>query len=319
MSAPQRLLRRLTSAAAVDLVIAAWHVNMMVLVVGLLSGLAWSGELPLPLATYGFAEIPMYAFHLVAGGPILIWWMVRLARDDRLPGWAKWALGLGTAFLLLPGTAYHVFGIRRARFSLRTLVVFMLLVTSALGLWRQWRPWRSGPLPREIVDSTRSDPREIEKFIRSADTLFYSRTDRSGEYWSRATASAALLCSAGEVGAFVEGIELVPQPPCACVHVEAMWFRRGKEEIVITFCDHSIVAYYLAPGGPVELTFAMPEGLWRKIRRIPRGRPWGVLRRWGFWLTVIFGGLLAWSIVSDRRSLGRGGAYRAGGTGEKMV
>ena len=29
----------------------------------------------------------------------------------------------------------------RPRFSLRTLVVFLLLVTSGLGLWLHWRPW----------------------------------------------------------------------------------------------------------------------------------------------------------------------------------
>jgi len=28
------------------------------------------------------------------------------------------------------------------RFSLRTLVVFLLLVTSGVGLWWRWQPWR---------------------------------------------------------------------------------------------------------------------------------------------------------------------------------
>jgi len=313
MSAPQRFLRRLTSAAVVDLVIALWHVNCAVMVVAMLDRWARTGRPPQAFETFGALAVPLFAFHFAAGGPILIWWMVRLARDDRLPGWAKWALGLGTAFLVLPGTVYHVIGIRRARFSLRTLVIFMLLVTSTLGLWRQWRPWRSGPPPADEAyeEITSCHSRRLEAFVRSADALAYQGLGGRMRW--------VFLASADEVSAFVEGIELVPQPPCACVHVEAMRFRRGREEIVITFCDHSIVAYCLTPGGPVELTFAMPEELWRKIRRIPRGRPWGALRRWGFWLTVIFGGLLAWSIVSDRRSLGRHGGDWGGGIGEKMV
>ena len=34
----------------------------------------------------------------------------------------------------------------RFRFSLRTLAVFMLLVTSGMGLWWNWEPWVRGPL-----------------------------------------------------------------------------------------------------------------------------------------------------------------------------
>ena len=34
----------------------------------------------------------------------------------------------------------------RPRFSLRTLAVFLLLVTSGVGLWWRWEPWYCGPV-----------------------------------------------------------------------------------------------------------------------------------------------------------------------------
>ena len=49
-----------------------------------------------------------------------------------------------------------------------------------------------------------------------------------------------------------------------------------------------------------------PEGtarIWRKRR--PEWW-WGVFYLWEFWLTVAFAGLFVWSVVSDRRVLGRG-------------
>jgi len=44
------------------------------------------------------------------------------------------------------------------RFSLRTLVVFLLLVTSGVGLWWHWEPWyleRKSALPDRKVRSVR--------------------------------------------------------------------------------------------------------------------------------------------------------------------
>jgi len=73
------------------------------------------------------------------------------------------------------------------RFSLRTLVVFLLLVTAATGLWWHWGPWYCGisielPSPREVcwavnrvryIDSARRlEVARVEMAIKSIEDFF---------------------------------------------------------------------------------------------------------------------------------------------------
>jgi len=161
-------------------------------------------------------------------------------------------------------------GIKRfaPRFSLRTLVVFLLLVTSGMGLWWHWEPWYC-----EEAREGLGDPPWDAEFSPDGERSLrdYAPVDFYTGYGSDYTIA-------------IGGPDDLPL--AVLERGNGVWqggFSPDGERVAITTDDAGTRIYR---------------------RRRPEWW-WGIFYLWEFWVTVAFAGVFVWSVVRDRRALGK--------------
>jgi len=183
------------------------------------------------------------------------------------------------------------------RFSLRTLVVFLLLVTSALGLWSRYHPRVPAVSERRAV-LERPTSASFASYFRSAQNVLIAFP------WPRAHETKFRFVTVKDP----EGIEALAAPLQRLGPVEEI--TSGEVAILVFIKDDE----YLAVGAYVDgvmvfherykWTYAMPEALRREIARhretVLVRNAW---RRPAFWLTVALAGVFVWSVIRDRKAL----------------
>jgi len=198
------------------------------------------------------------------------------------------------------------------RFSLRTLVVFLLLVTSGFGLWfrRQpsWEVARAVEMPKEPSAA----PGEFEESY-LLETATFSRDGR------------AVICTAHGGHAFAwevsTGRRLSEVPEAARSRHDLPDGRSIMDSefgLLVLGRDWPEPDAFLALLGrstPFYGTVSFsPDGNWivgansLEVVIYRRRRPewwWGVFWLWEFWMTAASAGLFVWSVVRDRRALGK--------------
>ena len=181
----------------------------------------------------------------------------------------------------------------RPRFSLRTLVVFLLLVTSGFGLWWHWEAWYAdgmydGPAPDEF--------------------------DREGRRVKRVGRGASITYL---VTVEIPGLRGLPE------EMFGADVSPDEKRVVVLSSQTELTIHDTTEGGRLcSLANRKPRAMlprfvgdgrtvlvkdWEgKISIYRRRRPewwWGIFWLWEFWLTVAFAGVFLWSVVRDRRAL----------------
>jgi len=199
------------------------------------------------------------------------------------------------------------------RFSLRTLVLFLLLVTAGMGLWfrRQpsWEVARIVEMPKEPPEA----PGESEESY-LLETAAFSRDGR------------AVICTAHGGGAFAWGVStgrrlsVLPEmaPPVQRLP-DGRSIMDSEFGLLVFAPDLGEAAFVelLLRSTPFygNVSFS-PDGNWivgansLEVVIFRRRRPerwWGVFWLWEFWLTAAFAAIFVWSVVRDRRRLARAG------------
>ncbi len=181
-------------------------------------------------------------------------------------------------------------GNRRPRFSLRTLVLFVCLVASGLGLWYRWEPWVvrhliQGPLVRNAVyyftegedqfNALLYDTYRVRLNLKSGVRSSF-QVDRGG------AASISARFEQQMISSRINGV-----------------LHRYKTKYSFS-AIRSPDFYWRAS------TFRFPYPYQEKIVIYRRRRPewwWGIAWLWEFWLTLAFGLGLAWSLWRDWKGL----------------
>ena len=201
------------------------------------------------------------------------------------------------------------------RFSLRTLVVFLLLVTSGVGLWWGWELWQC---VREI------------RVVPSASAAKFTSDDKRVEVLSMVTTTrwetalyelnTGTRISAGpydpEGGSWewrpIREVHSPDRRGLAIVDEELLGhhvsvFRGDGCRAGSTLkVDGSIDGAGFSASG--ELIYVLSNR--DRVHIYRRRRPewwWGVFYLWEFWLTAAFAAIFVWSVVRDRRALARTG------------
>ncbi len=207
----------------------------------------------------------------------------------------------------------------RPKFSLRTLVILPLLVTSAVALWLHWEPWRLQVALTEVssnpakfadnsvdIEVVRAFSCRIETYCGKTGRLLgvaaaEAKTPEviqreTDDYW-QASSHEALLADGRR-------------------RVTLMLTRRGfgmtvidvkSRRLLAEVDDRAIVGWgqpvmSFSPDGESLLVVDRCTGIYLFRRRRPEWW-WGVFYLWEFWLTAAFCGLFIWSVVRDRRVL----------------
>ena len=186
------------------------------------------------------------------------------------------------------------------RFSLRTLVAFLLLVTSGFGLLVNWEAYRPGVQLSEHPEYVSfSDDGEYFAMITGDEVDFRSVTAgkevRHSEVLTTREGSKLATLPAerwSQPDHWERWPEVCRTVRCATVRVSGC---RMCDAILGCSNDGTQVA---AIGCDVPLT------IWR--RRRPEWW-WGVFWLWEFWLTAALAAIFVWSVVRDRRRLARTG------------
>jgi len=212
------------------------------------------------------------------------------------------------------------------RFSLRTLVVFMLLCTSGLGLWWHWGPWylkRVLAQPPDVVHIAR-----FREGGRRAEVIFDGEGDystastydvRTGQLLERGRARDSIgkihdLRDAAEGMADVLAVHGLRRAELFIdFETGERWGIRifdTRTETVIaemrieqTTLFGAVISQF-SPDGDRLLTYDMCAGAYLFARRRPEWW-WGVFYLWEFRSTVAFAGMLVWSVIRDRSGLAR--------------
>jgi WD40 repeat protein len=191
----------------------------------------------------------------------------------------------------------------RLRFSLLTLVLFVLVVGSGMGVWFRWEPWvvertlagRSGlvwqecrsPDGRRIVSVSRdATPR-----VRDAETgrelvVLKGHTEVvTSAVFSRD--GVRILTASYDGTARVWDVETGRE-------LTALSSHGGVATAAFSPDDHHVVT--AGWNGTARLWYRRRPEYW-----------WGVAWLPEFWTGIVFGLALAWSVRRDWRTLGRGG------------
>jgi len=196
------------------------------------------------------------------------------------------------------------------RFSLRTLVVFLLLVTSGVGLWWRRGAWRLQTeffafLPTHIQFSSDGKLVRVEC---PGDTDFTGGPSRS--VWDATTGECLQWQNVNEVRSTERHEDTSPDGSRHCFYM-----RDGMlGDVVVADRASSTVLAVLSWGGmaPTHVLFSPDGGAvlladdWGQVIIYRRRRPewwWGVLWLWEFWLTVALAALFVWSVWRDRKAL----------------
>ncbi len=232
--------------------------------------------------------------------------------------------------------------LRLPRFSLRTLVVFLLLATSAFGLAYHFAPWYCertldghAALVMHTVfsnDGMRLLTSDGEAATRTWDVEtgvslgVMKRSPREVIPSFRGPTAGPAPSRSREIWRALQGASSTPyftysattSPGCGAVSPDEtrvvtgdktgaliMWDARTGRRLC-TVGSHErgtlVIAADFSPSGRRLAT----GGVDRTARIWRRRRPewwWGVFYLWEFWLTAAFAALFVWSIVRDRRSL----------------
>ena len=82
----------------------------------------------------------------------------------------------------MPGAVRRILSKLIPRFSLRSLVVFLLLVTSSMALWHHWEPWRC-----ELVLTGHERGNVFDaRFSPDGDRIVTAGDDRTIRIWNAA-------------------------------------------------------------------------------------------------------------------------------------
>jgi len=174
----------------------------------------------------------------------------------------------------------------RPRYSLRTLVVFLLLVTSGMGLWWHWEPWvRTAAFRRKspVIRMGFSDEGALKTVEGKPHMVLGPPEIKIGG--GAAGERCLLVSDDGELWVICE-----PGGRPA-VMLAMLDFDLWEVIAVAMSRDESLVAISTLAG---------------EVRAYRRRRPewwWGVFYLWEFWLTAAFGVMLLWSIWRDGRVL----------------
>ncbi len=202
------------------------------------------------------------------------------------------------------------------RFSLRTLAIFTLLCTSGFGLWWRWEPWYLATETRErlgrIFDINFSGQGEAitVRYRRGAQLMDRGFGFRSGDPLGPPVGSEGPYFWACDYPVFSPNgersvgrtsgrywiFDVDSGEPLYLLHDE------GQLRIIIT----PLAAKFSGDGALVAIEVRKSD--FSVVRIYRRRRPewwWGVFWLWEFWLTAAFAGLFVWSVVRDRKSLGR--------------
>ncbi len=164
-------------------------------------------------------------------------------------------------------------GNRRPRFSLRTLLLFVCLVASGVGLWWRWGPWVEGMT-------------QEKKFIKSGTTKVYIQDSGGINFMASLAFQMApdgkrkLTCNA-------------PSQPSNISEIQSITGKtlfRFNEIFLGRFLDNDTL----------ELESESLVSLWH--RRRPE-QWWGIAWLWESWAVLAFGMGLAWSVVKDWKGL----------------
>ena len=155
------------------------------------------------------------------------------------------------------------------RFSLRSIVVFMLLATAATGLWLRWDPW---VLDRDADPDDSKGWRLLVSPDRSKVVAPSGNDDSLVIIYENGGHARVLAKLRGHKG-----------------QVYGAAFSPDGSRVMTASASFS-------PGG--ELLADPAVKIWK--RRRPE-RWWGVFWLWEFWLTVVFAALLIWSLCRDRK------------------
>jgi len=197
------------------------------------------------------------------------------------------------------------------RFSLRTLVILLLLVTSALGLhWRR-KPWQ---LARLIALDRPVDNIFISQDGAVLDVHYHDRTSRQWDLRALGVTSGypppeETWAPAGTNFSWISGGGNRPGEPDAVRIWHPFWGLVGH------LTGHRGQIGPVAGSVYVGIIATAAEDdsvrIWRSRRPY---QWWGVFYLWEFWLTVAFAGLFVWSVWRDRSAL-KGAAEDGRGNG----
>jgi len=166
---------------------------------------------------------------------------------------------------------------RRVRFSLRSLVLLVLLMAAGLGLWWRWEPWIL------VSELDPLDPRAQDHVTTRAPDM-----KRVFERGAHLQDKFVILASNNRVlfrfGRHYYGGGFVTD--------DQLRLDTGFEMII-------------DPGRSGIVQPEPPERVEEWRRRRPEWW-WGVAWLPEFWLTLVFGAGLAWSLVGDRRRFREG-------------
>ena len=207
------------------------------------------------------------------------------------------------------------------RFSLRTLVVFMLLVTSGVGLWWHWEPWylhfefhgsrRFPGMGRFSKDGTsfyliykpKGKEDKWQNFVRSvwnAHSCKLLSTD--GEPTGPEEANPFSAVRILELADGRRSVAYGSRTMAAEAKLEIRDVSRQSALATLRPASSGPLALDVSSDGEQMLLTAMEGSLFLYRRRRPEWW-WGVFWLKEFWLTAAFAGLFVWSVVRDRRAL----------------
>jgi len=214
------------------------------------------------------------------------------------------------------------------RFSLRTLVVFMLLVTSGVGLWWRWSPW---PRTAHIHFPDHFMPTEAsfdaDRVVLVGCIMDFPDFESLGaltwaKYRIRRRKGKRSLTLDDAEGTWTGGLH-DPSPPRdafspdgvrkATTGFRGTWVVASATDRQLMLLPHSRGMALGDVWGP--LVIFSPDGreivvgeLDGTVSIYRRRRPewwWGVFWLWEFWLTAALAGVFVWSVWRDRGALQR--------------
>jgi len=190
------------------------------------------------------------------------------------------------------------------RFSLRTLVVFLLLVTSAMGVSLRLNPWRRA----YTLDGVQVIGGYGGDCIVTTDSPYTGRRLK----WDAKTGEARGELRSDEVlrgcpGSWPGGRQVAKRE--GCIYVQSP--RAAREYPLSDVPESAYTGIYGSQGDPVVCVSIQPSKgevipTRRRVEAWRLRRPewwWGVFYLWEFWVTAIFAALLVWSVVKDRGRL----------------
>ncbi|MCY3018476.1 MAG: hypothetical protein NTW87_05530 [Planctomycetota bacterium] len=185
------------------------------------------------------------------------------------------------------------------RFSLRTLVIFVLLVGSGMGLWWKWEPWVPVGVAPAIGDGFKSFVFDAPREDYLIETGKLGKLRVATRYLNRLIPSVADPVTSVMSPSFSSDGTRLLGVKYGTFRVTCWDARTGRE-----LCEIPVLAYQVAFEGDGDHLVAQPADC--SASRWIRIRPewwWGVAWLPEFWLTAVFAVAFAWSVLRDRKTI----------------